>query len=51
MIDRYTLMKIKEFFMNTTQTNWGKNQVIIKIIEIENACIAAEKKETRVNRK
>jgi len=34
-IDRAILVELKHFFRITNQTNWGKNQILAKIDEIE----------------
>jgi len=38
-IDRVILAEVQEFFRNTTQTNWGKNQIGKKIEEISKEVI------------
>lgn len=39
IIDRQILARIRTFFANTPQTNWGKKQIVNKMTEIETVCI------------
>lgn len=39
IIDRQILARIRTFFANTPQTNWGKKQIVNKMTEIEAECL------------
>ena len=40
------MMRVREYFRKNEQTNWGKNQIITKLDEMEQKILEEEKHDT-----